>query len=233
MTGVLPAELGNFKKLQQLDLSHSKVTGSVRASIFNISALQLLGLHLNKLSGTLPSNLGRGMPNREQFLYGGNNLSGFVSASISNSSRLRVIDLAGNDFTGSIPESLGNLEYLEVLSLGKNSFFSDSTFSFLASLTNCRNLRVLSFSDNPLDGVLPTPIGNLSNSLLCFEGDGCKLKGVIPQEIGNLTRVTKNRLFSNELSGHIPNTLKCMLNPQEFYLQSNKIEGAISMSYEV
>ncbi|KAF3628590.1 putative LRR receptor-like serine/threonine-protein kinase-like [Capsicum annuum] len=184
MTGVLPAELGNFKKLQQLDLSHSKVTGSVRASIFNISALQLLGLHLNKLSGTLPSNLGRGMPNREQFLYGGNNLSGFVSASISNSSRLRVIDLAGNDFTGSIPESLGNLEYLEVLSLGKNSFFSDSTFSFLASLTNCRNLRVLSFSDNPLDGVLPTPIGNLSNSLLCFEGDGCKLKGVIPQEIG-------------------------------------------------
>ncbi|KAK4351460.1 hypothetical protein RND71_030773 [Anisodus tanguticus] len=143
-----------------------------------MSAVQLLAFHLHKLSGTLPSNLGHGMPILEEFLCGGNNLSGFISASISNSSRLRVLDLAGNSFKGLIPESLGNLEYLEDLNLIKNKFFSDSTFSFLASLTNC---------DNPLDGVLPASIGNLSNSLNSFEGNDCKLKGVIPHEIGNLT----------------------------------------------
>ncbi|MCD7463267.1 hypothetical protein HAX54_050234 [Datura stramonium] len=227
LEGEIPVELGNLKKLQRLDLSHNKLSGSVPASIFNMSALQLLGLQLNKLSGTLPSDLGRGMPNIEEFLCGGNNLRGFISASISNSSRLRVIDFSGNSFSGPIPESLGNLEYLEILSLGENNFFSDSTFSFLASLTNCRNLRVLSFGDNPLDGVLPASVGNLSNSLTSFEGNSCKLKGVIPQEIGNLTRMTKISLFNNELSGHIPNMVQGMLNLQEFYLQSNKIEGSI------
>ncbi|KAL3365637.1 hypothetical protein AABB24_010654, partial [Solanum stoloniferum] len=227
LEGEIPVELGNLKKLQTLGLAENEFTGSVPTSIFNISALQVLILSLNKLSGTLPSDLGRGMPNLEEFYCGGNNLSGFISDSISNSSRLRMLDLSFNSFTGPIPKSLGKLEYLEALNLGNNSFISDSTLSFLASLNNCRNLRNLWFYNNPLDAIFPASVGNFSDSLHGFEADGCKLKGMIPREIGKLTGLTKMSLSNNEFTGCIPNTIQGMLSLQELYLDKNKIEGPI------
>ncbi|CAN4081848.1 unnamed protein product [Withania somnifera] len=192
-----------------------------------MSLLQILSLRENRLSGSLPSDLGRGMPRLEELYCGSNNLSGFISASISNSSRLRILDLPYNSFTGPIPESLGNLEYLEFLNLGVNNFVSDSELSFLTSLTNCRKLRSVSFSSNPLDGVIVASVGNFSDSLQVFEGHSCKLKGIIPEEIGNLTGVTKMNLFNNELTGHIPNAVQGMRNLQELYLLQNKLVGTI------
>ncbi|WMV32125.1 hypothetical protein MTR67_025510 [Solanum verrucosum] len=228
LEGEIPVELGNLEKLQVLGLSENQFSGSVPPTIFNMSALQSLTLTENKLSGTLPSDLGRRMPSLEQLFFGVSNLSGFISDSISNASRLRILDLSGNSFTGPIPGSLGNLEYLEVLSFSGNNFVSDSKLSFLTSLTNCRNLRVLWFDGNPLDGVLPSSVGNFSNSLHTFRGSDCKVKGVIPREIGNLTEVTRIDLYNNELTGHIPNTVQGMLSLQELYLQSNKLEGTIT-----
>ncbi|XP_049370163.1 probable LRR receptor-like serine/threonine-protein kinase At3g47570 [Solanum verrucosum] len=228
LEGEIPVELGNLKKLQALGLSENRFSGSVPANIFNMSSLQVLDIAQNKLSGTLPSDLGCAMPNLEELVCGGNKLSGFISPAISNSSRLRILELSGNSFTGPIPGSLGNLEYLEVLSFSGNNFVSDSKLSFLTSLTNCRNLRVLWFDGNPLDGVLPSSVGNFSNSLHTFRGSDCKVKGVIPREIGNLTEVTRIDLYNNELTGHIPNTVQGMLSLQELYLQSNKLEGTIT-----
>ncbi|KAK4706835.1 hypothetical protein R3W88_033552 [Solanum pinnatisectum] len=220
-------ELGDLKKLQRLVLSQNEITGSIPDSIYNMSALQTIDFGLNKLSGTLPSDLGRGIPNIELFLCGGNNLSGFISASISNSSRLAMFDLSDNSFTGLIPKSLGNLEYLEHLNLELNNFISDPSLSFLTSLTNCRKLRVLALGYSPLDGVLPASVGNFSKSLQTFEAPACKLKGVIPKEFSNLTGLIHMSLQYNELTGHIPNTVQGMLNLQQLYLFDNKIEGSI------
>ncbi|KAH0657645.1 hypothetical protein KY289_026393 [Solanum tuberosum] len=225
LEGEIPAELGNLKKLQKLSLPDSMFTGSVPAIIFNMSTLQLIDLRQNKLSGTLPS--GRGMPSLEELYFGGNNLSGSITGSILNSSRIRLLDISGNSFTGQIPESLGNLEYLEVLNLERNNFISDSSLSFLTSLTDCRKLRALWLSNNPLDGVLPASVGNFSNSLQSFEAPACKLKGVIPKEVSNLTGVTRMKLSYNELTGHIPNTVHGMSILQELFLFNNKIEGTI------
>ncbi|KAJ8545198.1 hypothetical protein K7X08_017781 [Anisodus acutangulus] len=239
LEGEIPVELGNLKKLQVLGLAENEFTGSVPTSIFNLSVLQNIGLEGNRLSGTLPPDLGRGMPSLDKFNCANNHLGGFISAFISNSSRLTGIDLGINSFTGPIPESLGN--YLEALNLQANNFFSDSTLSFLISLTNCRKLRVLHlggnnfssnsalsflasltncrklrlpfFYRNPLDGVLPASVGNLSGSPQMFEGQSCKLKGMI--------------LSNNKLTGNIPKSVQGMMNLQELYLQSNKIEGTI------
>ncbi|XP_015077607.1 probable LRR receptor-like serine/threonine-protein kinase At3g47570 [Solanum pennellii] len=228
LEGEIPMELANLNKLQVLVLSQNELTGSVPCSISNMSTLQSLDFSINKLSGTLPSDLGHRMPNLQEFFCGENNLSGYISDSITNSSRLAMLDLSSNSFTGPIPKSLGNLEYLQILNLQSNNFISDSSLSFLTSLTNCRKLRVLLFSENALDGALSASVGNFSNSLQNFEGNGCKLKGIIPREIGNLTGVIYMSLYDNKLTGHIPNTVvQDMLNLQEFYLTSNKIEGTI------
>ncbi|CAN4081854.1 unnamed protein product [Withania somnifera] len=225
--GEIPMELGNLKKLQKLVLPDCGLTGSIPTSIFNMSALQVVELDENGLTGSLPSDFGCGMPSLEYFICANNYLSGFIPTTISNSSRLGEIDLSINSLTGPIPESLGNLELLELLDLVMNNFISDSSLRFLTSLTNCRKLKELGFSYNPLDGVLPASVGNFSDYLQIFEGQSCKLKGIIPVEIGNLTGLTKMELFNNELTGHIPNTVQGMVSLQELYLDSNKLEGTI------
>ncbi|XP_047260039.1 probable LRR receptor-like serine/threonine-protein kinase At3g47570 [Capsicum annuum] len=227
LEGEIPVELGNLMELETIELDSNEFTGSVPASIFNLTALESLGLVQNKLSGTLPSYLGRGTPNLKVFYCGFNNLSGSISPTISNSSRLSILDLSSNSFAGRIPESLGNLEYLELLNLQINNFYSDLTMSFLTSLTNCRKLRVVSFSANPIDGVFPSAVGNFSDSLQIFEGGACNLNGIIPKEIGNLTGVTRMNLVDNALTRYIPDTIHGMLNLQELYLDNNKIEGTI------
>ncbi|MCD7456735.1 hypothetical protein HAX54_032925 [Datura stramonium] len=227
LEGEIPVELGNLKKLQVMVLPGCELTGTIPTSIFNMSALRIVEIDENRLSGSLPSDFGCGMPSLEYFLCGNNNLSGFISTTISNSSRLRMLDLSINSLTGSIPQSIGNLEYLELLDLQANNLIGDSALSFLTSLTNCRKLKELSFSYNPLNGVLPASVGNFSDSLQILEGRTCKLKGIIPEEIGNLTGVSKMDLFNNELTGNIPNTVQGMLNLQEIYLDRNKIEGII------
>ncbi|XP_016442236.2 uncharacterized protein LOC107767673 [Nicotiana tabacum] len=227
LEGEIPVELGNLKKLQLLGLFGNEFIGSIPTSIFNMSAMQYLSFDGNGLLGTLPSDLGHRMPSLVEFNCATNNLSGFIPASISNSSRLRKLDLSANSFTGPILKSLGNLEHLEFLNLQYNNFYSDSTLSFLASLTNCRKLRVIGLSENPLHGFFPTSVGNFSDSLHIFESYACKLKGSIPEEIGNLTGVTRMNMLNNELTGHIPKTIQRMLNLQQLYLQRNKIEGTI------
>ncbi|PHT89804.1 hypothetical protein T459_04917 [Capsicum annuum] len=205
----------------------NEFTGSIPASIFNVSTLQILDFEGNKLSGTLPSDLGRRMPNLKRLYCGTNKLSGFISGYISNSSRLTLVDLSGNSFTDPIPESLGNLQYREVLNVGENNFFSASTLIFLTSLTNCFKVRFLRLDENPWDGVFPASVGNFTESLQIFEVESCELKGVIPQEVGNLTGVIRMSLFNNDLTGHIPNTIQGMVKLQELYLDSNNIEGII------
>ncbi|XP_049384474.1 receptor kinase-like protein Xa21 isoform X2 [Solanum stenotomum] len=192
-----------------------------------MSALRAVVLDENMLSGNLPADLGSGIPSLETLFCANNILSGFISATISNASRLREIDLSINSFTGPIPQSLGNLENLEILDLQLNNFVSDSTLSFLTSLTHCRKLRELKFGKNPLEGFFPASIGNFSDFLQIFEGWTCKLKGSIPGEIGNLTGVIRINFSKNDLTGHIPKTIQGMLNLQEFYLESTMIEGII------
>ncbi|XP_047270312.1 LRR receptor-like serine/threonine-protein kinase FLS2 [Capsicum annuum] len=170
LSGVIPPNIEKCRKLQILSLSLKEFIGTVPRELSNLTALT--GLYISDLHLEVPSIF------RKQ-----------AFSSISNSSKLRRIDLSINSFTGLIPESLGNLRYLEHLNLAGNTFFSDTTFSSLTPLTNCRNLRVLSFDGNQLDSTFPTSVGNFSNSSQTFTAPDCKLKGIIPKEIGNLTGV--------------------------------------------
>ncbi|KAM3376145.1 hypothetical protein P3S68_014859 [Capsicum galapagoense] len=249
----ISVELGNLNKLQRLALTRNEFTGSAPAGIFNISTLQFLAFSENKLSRTVPSDLGRGMLILEKLYCAANILTGFISSSISNSWKLRIVDLSVNSFTGPIPESLGNLKYLEHLNLAGNTFFSETTFSSLTSLTNCRILRVLSFDGNQLDSTFPTSVGNFSNSLQTFKAPDCKLKGNIPKEIGDLTGVIHMSLHYNELtwtyskyypkhnlgaldvsgnqlSGSVPTCIGNITSLRTIYLDYNRLDSRLTAS---
>ncbi|PIN07152.1 Serine/threonine protein kinase [Handroanthus impetiginosus] len=163
-----------------------------------------------------------------------NNLSGFIPDTISNASKLIELDISGNSFTGFFPKSLGNFEFLEFLNLGDNRFISlpsTSELTFLTFLTNCRRLKELVISENPLGGRLPASIGNFSSSLEIFIAYRCKIQGIIPKEIGNLSSLAMLSLFDNEFTGKIPKTVIGLKKLQQLFLRHNKIMGFIP--YEI
>ncbi|XP_047261900.1 probable LRR receptor-like serine/threonine-protein kinase At3g47570 [Capsicum annuum] len=196
--------------------------------IFNISGLRIIDLSFNNLSGSLPPNIDSILPNIERLFLGGlTNLVGTIPHSISNCSKLTILGLSGNKLSGLIPNSLGYLTHLQYLDLERNNLTSDSSLSFLTSLTNCRNLTFLDVYMNPLNGILPVSVGNLSTSLRKFFADSCTIKGRIPNDFGNLSSLLFLDISENNLVGSIPTSIGNLENLQLFDLSNNKFTGYI------
>ncbi|WJZ98763.1 hypothetical protein VitviT2T_017271 [Vitis vinifera] len=228
--GSIPNEIENLQNLKGIDLHANNLTALIPLAIFNISSLQILSLSQNHLSGTLPSSFGLWLPNLEQLYLGINYFSGNIPLYISNCSQLKYIQLPLNQFSGPVPTSLGQLEHLQELDLEINQLTSQSDsleLSFLTSLTRCRSLEKLYISGNPLNGLLPVSIGNLSSSLQDFVAYSCQIKGPIPKEIGSLRNLNQLDLSENNMTGSIPSTIKGMKSLQRLYLHGNQLEQSI------
>ncbi|KAK9180625.1 hypothetical protein WN944_023758 [Citrus x changshan-huyou] len=161
----------------------------------------------NSLSGSLPSRIDFSLPTIEVLVLALNRFSRTIPSSITNASKLTVLKLGGNTFSGFIPNTIGNLRNLEWLSLANNSLTSStSKLSFLSSLGNCKKLRFLNLAGNPLDGFLPSSMGNLSMSLKTLLIANCSIVSNIPQAISNLSNLLALVLERNKLIGPIPIT---------------------------
>ncbi|KAM3306793.1 hypothetical protein P3S67_013664 [Capsicum chacoense] len=132
-----------------------------------------------------------------------------------------------NKLTGLIPCSLGYLTHLWFLNLERNYLSCDSSLSFLTSLTNCKNLKTLYLSSNPLNSILPVSVGNFSTSLIKFYANNCKIKGLIPNDFGNLSSLLDLDLSESSLVLSIPKTIGNLRNLQHFNLRINKLTGFI------
>ncbi|XP_021904814.1 receptor kinase-like protein Xa21 isoform X4 [Carica papaya] len=230
LSGEIPNEVGNLQNLQYLNIGENQLVGHIPAGIFNISTMTFLYLQNNFLSGSLPSTIGLGLPNLEEIFLWENSLTGIIPESISNASVLTILDLAQNSFSGQFPSTLGNLRFLRLLYLDSNNLTTKSSngeFRGLSSLSNCRDLKTLEISNNPLNCSLPTSIGNLSTTLLYFHANNCKLKGHIPMEIGNLSNTIMLALQQNELVGSIPTSVGRLQNLQDLRLSINKLQGSV------
>ncbi|KAM3394405.1 hypothetical protein P3S68_003407 [Capsicum galapagoense] len=228
-TGEIPKKISNLTELEELDLSDNSFSGSLDMEIFRISGLRKISLtNNNNLSGILPPNMCSILPNIEELYLGYlANLVGTIPHSISNCSKLTNLDFSCNKLTGLIPNSLGHLTHLQFVNFGDNNLTSDSSLSFLTSLTKCRNLKVLSLSLNPLNGMLPVSVGNFSTSLIKFYASICKINGRIPKEVGNLSSLLDLRLSGNNLVGSIPTSIGNLENLQRLRLLDNTLTGFI------
>ncbi|XP_027155993.1 probable LRR receptor-like serine/threonine-protein kinase At3g47570 [Coffea eugenioides] len=231
LTGFIPQEMGKLSKLESLDLELNRLGGPIPAWIFNISTIQFLSLSANSFFGSLPPNMCHVLKNLQGLYLAGNYLSGNIPMSISNCSRLTIITLLSNEFTGSIPDSLGNLRQLNVLQLSDNKLTSESSsqeLSLFSSLANCMLIRHISLERNPLNGVLPNSLGNLSSSIEIIYAFGSGIMGSIPGSIGNLSNLIALRLDNNQLTGSIPTSVKGLGKLQGLYLHNNIITGTLS-----
>ncbi|KAM3338579.1 receptor kinase-like protein Xa21 [Capsicum galapagoense] len=231
LEGPIPPELGKLSNLRQLGFGENyNLIGQIPEAIFNISSLEGISFSFNNLSGTIPATTGLHLPNLKHLHLSDNQLEGEIPLFITNASKLETLELSSNFLKGTIPTTLGNLRELHGLILHSNQLTNEPReheLQFFNSLADCRMLQYLEVGSNPLNGVLPNYIGNLSSTIEDFNIGDAHINGLFPTSIGNMSGLTRLGVRNNNLIGNIPPEIGNLKHLQGMYLQNNKLQGHI------
>ncbi|XP_055806712.1 probable LRR receptor-like serine/threonine-protein kinase At3g47570 [Solanum dulcamara] len=228
LLGNIPSEFGKLHELVWFEFEYNRISGAFPSSLFNISSLEILKARHNYLYGYLPHDLGTWLPNLREIFLSHNQFSGYLPSTICNASKLENLEVANNSFTGPIPMMLGNLVDLITLNLQHNLLENKpgaTKLDFLNSLVTSRNLVYLILESNPLNGIFPESIGNLSSNIRVLDAADSGIRGNMPTSLGNLSSLIYLGLASNNLVGNVPPSFIGLQNLERLYLTGNKLEG--------
>ncbi|KAH0695021.1 hypothetical protein KY285_022118 [Solanum tuberosum] len=188
----------------------------------------MIDFSFNNLSGRIPTTTG--LPNLKELILAVNQLEGEIPLFITNASKLQILELDRNSLTGTVPNNLGNLRELRALLLHTNQLTNEprvNELRFFISLADCKMLRYLQVGSNPLNGILPNSIGNLSSTIEYFNIEDVHINGLIPTSIGNMSGLTSLDIQGNNLIGSIPSDVGKLKQLQGLCLCTNKLQGHI------
>ncbi|KAH0651742.1 hypothetical protein KY284_031654 [Solanum tuberosum] len=166
---------GDFRYLQDLDLSQNHLSGTIPDGFMSLSSLtNSLNLADNQLSGPLSVEIGA-LNNLGRLDIANNMLSGKIPSSIGRCVGLESLVLAGNLFEGIIPSSISSLKGLEELDLSRNNLSGQIPTSL-----QLISLKKVNLSFNQFEGQLPTE-GVFRNATAISVSGNRKLCGGIPE----------------------------------------------------
>nr|GMD63596.1 probable LRR receptor-like serine/threonine-protein kinase At3g47570 [Ipomoea batatas] len=154
-------------------------------------------------------------------------LVGTISPHIGNLTFLRLLNLRRNMLHGEIPGEIGGLFRLRYLYLYTNALTGDLA---KLNLSSCVQLMVLQFSDNGLQGKLPTAFQYLANlkKLQVLSLGSNRLTGGIPPTFGNFSSPLVLSLEQNYLKGPIPHEITRCWDLNILALGGNDFTGTLS-----
>ena len=149
LSGPIPASIKHLKRLERLDLSENKLTGSIPPGLLSLhntlnGCLRSWCFHGNQLS--LPQHIGM-LISLCRLDLKGQDIVGTLPAAVGDLRSLQILNLSGNFLTGSIP-SLFRLKRLAILMLHDNQLDGDATTEFSPALSSLGALRVLRLDGN-------------------------------------------------------------------------------------
>ncbi|KAM1553421.1 hypothetical protein ACFX1Z_006293 [Malus domestica] len=186
---------------------------------------------INQIQGSIPSDIGKSLPNLGIFNFHSNQLTGSIPPSISNVTSVWFFDVGRNNLIGRVP-NLQKLHNLQHFNIQHNNIGSgkDGDLSFLSDLTNATQLRRLFISDNNFGGTLPMSISNLSTNLELFWARQNQIYGSIPSGIGHLVSLESLHWGDNSFTGNIPSDMGKLSNLGELEIYTNTLSGNIPSS---
>ncbi|WZZ13364.1 hypothetical protein YC2023_106453 [Brassica napus] len=208
LEGKLSADISSLAELQILDLtSNSKLSGSLPSNIGNLRKLTTLNLMECGFSGEIPESIGS-LDQLITLSLNSNKFSGTIPASIGRLSKLNWFDIADNQIEGTIPVSNGTSSPgLDMLLETKHFHFGNNKLSgYIPEKLFSSNMTLIHvlFDGNQFTGEIPNSLSLLTN-LTVLRLDRNKLTGDIPSSLNNLTRLKELYLADNRLTGSLPN----------------------------
>ena len=259
LRGELPAELGHLTHLRYLQLGGNDLSGTLPRTLTRLTALehflvndnqfsgpvptddsesafwkdlQVWNFQNNQFTGTIPSNVLRGMTSLRIWNLHDNEFHGALPGSVmqSLSSSLTMVDLSHNRFSGPLPDEWGSLTKLVILRLGENALTSVTP-----NIVNMSSLRTLSLPFNRLQGPLQLeredgPSPGLEN-LVDVDVSHNELTGTLPSFLYT-RRLSEIDLSHNIFSGEIPETIGGLDYLMVLDLHANRLEGRIPASMQ-
>jgi len=212
-----------WKNMIDLDLSVNRIDGTLPPNIWSMTSLEVIDLHGNDLVGLIPEI--QSVLSKLFFLaVYDNDLNGQIPESIKNLVNLKHFDIAATKISMPFPSAMEEMSNLMALYTGINGFGRHPVPSFLAKMTN---LKELSMKQNQLTGEIPAFLGDLTN-LRVLDLDFNQLTGTIPEELGELTNLDTLMLNRNFLNGTIPESFSELLEMDVLLLDGNEITGDAS-----
>ncbi|VVB16693.1 unnamed protein product [Arabis nemorensis] len=228
LSGPLPPNIGDLKKLRNLILVGCNFSGQIPESIGSLEQLIYLSLNLNQFSGTIPASIGR-LSKLYRFDITGNQLEGELP--ISNGTTSPGLDMlfeakhfhfGQNKLSGDIPEKLfsSNMTLIHVV-FNENRF----TGKIPNSLGLVKTLTILVLDSNELSGDIPSSLNNLPN-LNMLDLSNNKFTGILPS-LTNLSMLTFLNMEGIQLIGPIPMFLFSSVQLKTIILKRNGINGTL------
>ncbi|XP_054794258.1 probable LRR receptor-like serine/threonine-protein kinase At3g47570 [Prosopis cineraria] len=214
-------EVGNLHKLEELDLSHNKLNGSIPKAIGGLLDLQYLNLEGNELHGLIIDEICE-ITKLAYLCLSRNKFSGGMPPCLANNTSLRDLYWDSNKLILEIPPSFWNLKDILRVNLSSNILVGNVSLR----IGNLNALVLLDLSRNHISGFIPTTLGGLNN-LQDLSLAHNNLQGNIPESFGNMLSLVKLNLSENNLSGKIPKSLELLIILKYVNLSYNKLQGEI------
>ncbi|KAG4982290.1 hypothetical protein JHK87_027039 [Glycine soja] len=183
LTGTIPQEIGNLKKLKSLALNSNRFSGTIPRSLGNLSNIDWLDLAENQLEGTIPVSDDQGRPGldlllkAQHFHMGSNKLTGTIPEELFNSSmHLKHLRFDKNALTGGVPANLSKLGNLSEMDLSDNDLNASNIPSWVTTLPG---LTTVILGQNLLGGTLN--LSGYSNSLQLINLEDNEITELDPQ----------------------------------------------------
>ncbi|XP_016903706.2 receptor-like protein EIX2 [Cucumis melo] len=245
--------LGKFKNLKLVDLSYSKIHGSIPAALGNLSSIEYLDLSNNALTGEIPTSMGR-LLNLKVLDISSNSLKGVLTeAHFVNLSKLHTLYLSYNElisldmkpnwippfqlkkldigscigsYGSEFPQWLQTQKALDELWLSNTSL----SVSCLPTWFTPQNLTTLDLSHNQIVGPIFNSIADQMPRLTHLFLNDNFLNDSLPLVLCKLKSLFTLDLSNNRLSGTVHGCL-FTLNLTLLDLSSNYFSGTFPDSH--
>ncbi|MED6159924.1 hypothetical protein PIB30_046755 [Stylosanthes scabra] len=201
ISGHLTNQLGMFKNLEKLDLSHNSIMGEIPQSLEKLSSLVFVDFSGNQLSGN-PFNILRSFPNLFHLSIDDNLFQGIVhEADLANFTALRMLSAAGNNFTLRVHHNWK--PKFQLIQLQMSSWKLGPSFPSWIQSQN--GLQYLDLSNTGISGSIPTWFWKQSQYYYYLNFSDNHIHGKLPK-IVNIIAVggAQVDLSSNHLHGNLP-----------------------------